>query len=86
VKIIVKIEQKGWFKGLGLHHASITLAAIIIGHILGFGAFMAIFFMGWYASREYGNGPKPPATFEILDFLSPAVISVGYLTLTKGII
>lgn len=47
---------------------------------------MAIFFMGWYASREYGNGPKPPATFEILDFLSPAVISVGYLTLTKGII
>ena len=71
--------HKNWFQGFGLHHATITALGILLGHYIGAGPFMAIFGMGWYGNREYGNGPYPPKTFEIMDFISPTFISAIYL-------
>lgn len=81
VKLIFKLEQKGLFKALGLHHASVTFAAITMGYFIDpkVGAYMAVFMTGGYGFREYGNGPKLPETFEYMDFLSPAIVSTAYL-------
>ncbi len=81
-KFIINWKQKGWFKALGLHHAALTTILITIGWLVsvGTGAFFAAFAVGWYGSREYGNGPWPPVEFEILDFLSPTLVAAIYLT------
>lgn len=82
-KFVFKLEQKGWFKALGLHHARIALIPAVVGLLFtyfGFtvlGAFISSGGFWWYASREYGNGPKPPKEFEVMDFVSPAVVSVS---------
>ena len=80
-KFIFKQEEKGWFKALGLHHASLTFLLIAAGNFIsaGTGVFFAIFSIGWYASREYGTGPYPPVFFEYMDFISPSIVAVLYL-------
>jgi len=77
-KFIVKTDQKGWFKGYGLHHASLTALCILLFSMVGMGDFGAAFAVGWYASREYG-GPYPPAVFEVFDFVSPLMVALIYL-------
>lgn len=84
MRIIFMPPYKSWFKGLGLHHALIIGVAIGIGDMFGFGPFMAAFGIGWYASREWGWDIKPPKTFEIMDFLSPAMLGAGYLYVIQG--
>ena len=79
MKIVFKKPNANWFHGLGLHHASIVLFVVGLGHFIGMGHFMAIFAIGWYASREWGWDIYPPRTLEVLDFISPAVISIIYL-------
>lgn len=80
-KFVFKLEQKGWLKALGLHHALLTFAAIAIGFFIHphVGAYLAVFMTGGYGFREYGNGPWPPETFEYMDFLSPLIVSTAYL-------
>jgi len=80
-KFIIDIKSKGWFRGMGLHHASLTFLLIAAGHFIsaGIGGFLAVFAIGWYASREYGTGIYPPVFFEIMDFVSPAIIAGLYL-------
>lgn len=77
-KLIVKIEQKGWFKGLGLHHASITVACILLFSMFGMGHFGAAFGVGFYACKEYGPQIYPRAYFEIMDFASPLIVAIIY--------
>ena len=79
MKFIVKWEEKGWIKALGLHHAFVALLGIGLGHLFGIGVFMAIFFIGWYASREWGGGVYPPATFEVMDFMAPVLVATLYM-------
>lgn len=84
-KFIFKLEQKGLFKALGLHHASVALIPALVGLVFTYfgytvlGAFITSWGFWWYASREYGNGPYPPKEFEIMDFVSPAIVSVSFL-------
>lgn len=86
-KFVFKLEQKGLFQALGLHHASVALSGIVLGRLVGAvlhipaGDFMAVFAIGWYANREYGNGPYPPKEFEYMDLISPALVAIGYLQL-----
>jgi len=80
-KLIVKIDQKGWFKGLGLHHASIVAFGILLGSLLGIGGFMAAFGAGFYACKEYGPQIYPRAYFEIMDFASPLIVAIIYLAI-----
>lgn len=77
--LTVKIEQKGWFKGLGLHHALIVAFGILLGYYIGIGDFMAAFGVGWYACKEYGQQIYPPKTFEVMDFVSPFMVAFIYL-------
>lgn len=79
MKIVIKWKEKGWFAALGLHHGLLTAACIFIFSLFGVGWFGAVFAIGWYAQREYGNGPYPPKTFEIMDFMSPLIIGLVYL-------
>lgn len=78
-ELIVDFNKKGWFKGAGLHHASIGIVAILIGHLLGFGTVAAGIVIGWYGCKEYGGQIYPPKVFEIMDFASPLVVSIAYL-------
>ena len=78
-KLIVKIEKKGWFKGAGLHHASIVAFGILLGHYIGLGNFMAAFGVGWYACKEYGPQIYPRPYFEVMDFVSPFMVAFIYL-------
>jgi len=78
-KFIFMPPYKNWFTGLGLHHAAITIAFILILSFIGLGDFAAAFSIGWYGQREYGLGIYPPKTFEVMDFASPATISILYL-------
>lgn len=80
-KMIFMPSHKGWFKGLGLHHASITVGWIMLGWIFGIGWFGGACAIGWYGQREYGNGPYPPRTFEVMDFVSPVLTSLIYFAL-----
>jgi len=82
---------------LGLHHASITIGFIlafglifkIIGLIFGLISFSfwiggqvgAVWGAGWYCSREYGNGPYPPRSFELMDFVSPLIVCILFFVL-----
>lgn len=79
-KFIINIKGKGWFKGLGLHHAAIVAAALYAASPLGWSDAVAYIGIGWYGSREYGNGPYPPKTFEIMDFVSPLIVIWIYFT------
>lgn len=81
MKFIIKWEQKGRFKALGLHHAAVAALFIYISHEFGFGDYGAAAIIGWYARHEYGHGPKPPKVFEILDFVSPVIVSGLYFYL-----
>lgn len=76
-KFIVR-KEKGWFQAWGLHHALITLAAIIIGLPFGIDNLMAAFAVGWFGQREYGPQLLPPKTFEYLDFLAPLAVAILY--------
>lgn len=79
---IFKLEQKGWFKALGLHHASVTLAAIIIGHLINpiLGIAMALFLPGMYFGREYKEfETRHDNGFEIMDFVSPLIVGLIYV-------
>ena len=78
-KLIFMPSHKGWFKGLGLHHASLTIILIAALHTIGLGWFGSTFAVGWYGSREYGSQLGLPKTFEIMDFVSPAIVSFMYL-------
>lgn len=86
-KLVFKLEQKGYFKALGLHHGSISLILLGISLLVAWlgspilGAFIVSIPFGWYGSREYGNGPYPPKTFEFMDFVSPAIVSIAYFPL-----
>lgn len=87
MKIIFMPPYKSWFKGLGLHHASIALIPCAVGYCLAFmgyvaaGVFVCAGGLWWYASREWGWGVYPPKTFEIMDFVSPAGVSLAGLAL-----
>lgn len=84
-KLVFMALYKGWFMGLGLHHACLALVPLGIGLVCAYfdhnvlGAFIASGGFWWYASREYGNGPYPPKKFEVMDFVSPAIVSSAYL-------
>lgn len=83
-KFVFKLEQKGLFKALGLHHACIALIPLGLGLVCAYfgfevlGAVIASWGLWWYASREYGNGPYPPKEFELMDLVSPAIVSLSY--------
>ena len=80
-KFIFQPQVKGLFKALGLHHASLTFLLIAAGQFIsaGVGTFLAVFAIGWYASREYGSGPYPPVVFEYMDLISPSIVAALYL-------
>ena len=78
-KLIVNMDQKGWFKGAGLHHASVVAFGILLGHYIGLGDFMAAFGVGFYACKEYGSQISPPKIFEVMDFVSPGMVALIYL-------
>lgn len=80
-KFIFMPPAKGWFKGLGLHHASLTAILIAALTTVGLGWFGAAFAIGWYGSREWGWDIYPPKTFEVMDFVSPTVVAVLYLVI-----
>jgi hypothetical protein len=77
-KFIIKIDKKGWFKGLGLHHASITVGWILLFSLFGIGWFGCGWAMGWYGCKEYGSQIYPPKVFELMDFLSPLIVVIIY--------
>lgn len=78
-RLIFMPSYKGWLKGLGLHHATVTSLWILLWHLIGFGHIGALTGVGWYAQREYGRGPYPPKVFEVMDFMSPLITSTLYL-------
>ena len=79
-KIIFQPEVKGPLKALGLHHASLVTVTIGIAHLVGFGGYMALIWIGWYARQEWGsNHFIIPKTIELMDFLSPALVCGAYL-------
>ncbi len=81
IRPVFKLDQKGWFKALGLHHTFVTLLAISTGHFIHshVGAYLAVLMTGWYLQREWGSGLLPGPTFEYMDFISPALLSTAYL-------
>lgn len=79
MKIIFMPWYKGWFKGLGLHHALVASGLIAICHYIGIGDIGAGIAIGWYAQREWGLQSGFPEAFEFWDFVSPATISILYL-------
>jgi ABC-type antimicrobial peptide transport system permease subunit len=86
MKIIFK-KEKGWLKALGLHHAAITLIVLSIGHFIGIGDFLAAFAIGWYGCKEMSGQVFPlPQYFEIMDFISPALVSIIYLVFIRNLI
>lgn len=80
-RLVFKLDQKGWLKALGLHHAFVNLLAIATGHFIHphVGAYMAVLMTGWYLQREWGGAVLPGSTFEYMDFITPALLSTGYL-------
>lgn len=84
---IIKWDQKGWFKALGLHHGLLAIGVIFLFHLpglvniasIGFGEYGAGLVAGWYLQREWGNGILPRKPFEILDFATPFVVGIIYL-------
>ena len=86
IKFIVKPDQKGWFKALGLHHAGLALVPLAIGLILLYfnmpviGAFISSFGGWFYMGREIKEHRlRSDGGFEIMDFISPFIISLVFL-------
>jgi len=82
MKFIFMPSYKSWFQGLGLHHASITLAGILIGFFINplLGDAMAMFFPGMYFGREFKEHEiRSNGGFEVMDFVSPVIMSSIYL-------
>lgn len=81
-KFVFKLEQKGWFNALGLHHASIALIPASFGLLLSYfgysqvGSFIASGGLWYYLGREYKEHELRRGGFEIMDFTSPAVTSI----------
>ena len=86
-KFIFKLDQKGWFRGLGLHHASIALIPLSAGLLLAhfdmetLGAFITAWGSWWYASKEWGGQVALPKTFEVMDFVSPFIVAISFFVL-----
>lgn len=78
MRIVVKIKEKGWFEGLGLHHALIAVGIIAVGHFLSFGEVACGIAIGGFFFREEKEY-ELAKRFEILDFLSPAIVAGIYL-------
>ena len=78
-RFVIKWDQKGWFRALGLHHACVTMIVIFIGHHLGVGRDAGAIMVGWYLQREWGPNIKPRTPFEILDFVLPLIAWLTYL-------
>ena len=81
-KFIFKPDQKGWLKALGLHHAAIACAAIVVGHLIHpmLGNAMAMFLPGMYFGREYKEFEiRANNGFETMDFVSPLLVGLAYL-------
>tara|TARA_R110001632_G_scaffold2618_4_gene11562 strand:- start:1547 stop:1822 length:276 start_codon:yes stop_codon:yes gene_type:complete len=70
--------KKSLFKQLGLHHACITAGFILLFSFIGLGTPASIFWVGWYASREWGWDIYPPKNFEVMDFISPLAVALIY--------
>lgn len=80
IKFIIKTQEKGWFRGLGLHHALIVAGLIAVFHWFGLGAWAGMFGVGMFFGREYKEYEiRNNRGFEILDFLSPLLVWIGYL-------
>jgi len=75
--------SKGWFAALGLHHGLLTVWLISIFSLFGVGYAGAYLAIGWYARNEWGGRLKPPEQFEILDFITPLMVSMLYLILWR---
>lgn len=78
-KLLFWQPYKNLFKKLGLHHASVVAGFTALFSIFGFGEYAAFFWTGWYASREWGWDIYPPKVFEVMDFLSPAIVCAAYM-------
>lgn len=88
INFIVKLDQKGWFKGLGLHHASIAIIPLAIGLILLYfnmpvlGAFFSSWGGWFFMGRELKESEiRSSGGFEIMDFISPFIISLIFLVI-----
>jgi len=80
-KIVFKLDQKGWLKALGLHHALVVFLITAVGHFIHLyvGAYLTVLMTGWYLQREWGGGVLPGPVFEVMDFVGPALVSTAYL-------
>lgn len=80
-KLVFKLEQKGLFKALGLHHALVVLLITAVGYFIHpyAGAYLTVLMTGWYLQHEWGPKIKPGAEFEYMDFLAPLAVSTEYL-------
>jgi hypothetical protein len=80
MKFIIAWDEKGFLKGAGLHHAALAVILIGLGHIVGLGYEAAIFALAWFGAREYKEFEfRKSSAFEVMDFLSPAVVCAAYL-------
>lgn len=85
IKFIFNPDQKGWFKALGLHHAGVALITVAVGllclhfDMFVLGAFISAFGGWFYAGREWKEKELRRNGFEIMDFVSPFVVSLIYL-------
>tara|TARA_R110000772_G_scaffold229185_2_gene340027 strand:+ start:247 stop:543 length:297 start_codon:yes stop_codon:yes gene_type:complete len=89
--------EKGILKALGLHHGAITAALIILASFVGISYEVSLVIPAIYLGQEYWHSrmragwtatqlPKGwlllVKNIEVLDFVTPAVVSIGYNYLT----
>jgi len=92
VKFIFKIREKGWLAGLGLHHALVALIPLAVGLLVSYlgqreiGAFIASGGLWFYLGREYKEHELRRGGFELLDFVSPAIVALSYLPIIAVIL
>lgn len=75
---MIKIKEKGWFKGLGLHHGVFASFFVIALGFLGLQYYGAVAASAWFASREekeYELRRKGLSGVEWLDWITPLVMS-----------
>lgn len=77
MKVVIK-NDKVWFERFGLHHALIAAVFTAIGHFIGFGGYFSMFAAGYFLGREYKEYTLRGA-FEIMDFISPVIVTASYL-------
>lgn len=83
---MIKIKEKGWFRGLGLHHGAGAVVWITTVHFLDFNPLMVFFVAVWYASREekeYELRRQGLYGVEWLDFLVPWIVAGIYYAIYK---